>query len=434
MFTGSEAVFASPDDCSSCHIVYYRLGISVQASEIEMENKKFELLKVVTKPQRGPIATPYQRSSIKIALVSCECLDAGKPIDLGVFLIKYLKILNARANPTEVLFAMWSDGACEGCLRWWNKPVGSHVGNVVDELQGLQRVMLPRELQALGQGLGQRVGDDVEEEIKTGIPLQRKVGEKLSFLTVAFAQVAVPRTPPTTGSVVWNRQRSSAAARPRGGVKEVTAERSPAHKGGEETTDCLRFRGLGQQDRRRGGDSGRHHSFQSTPYLHNTAGARLSPQGNRPSPPPHLLPLVNLALQEANITPEQEQVDCLCYTKGPGMGGRPTSGDYVQNANLDLGVQNTGFTVSRIEVDLLPFGVISNHNQIAVEDWRRRTLIDKMLQSLLQGQQNLVHASKICFRAKKFDTGTSGHQGIQQGQNLANQRIESLRRVISARS
>ncbi|GER44988.1 50S ribosomal protein L13 [Striga asiatica] len=51
---------------------------------------------------------------------------------------------------------------------------------VVDELQGLQRVMLPRELQALGQGLRQRVGDDVEEEIKTGIALQRKVGEKLS--------------------------------------------------------------------------------------------------------------------------------------------------------------------------------------------------------------------------------------------------------------
>ncbi|GER47105.1 1-deoxy-D-xylulose 5-phosphate reductoisomerase [Striga asiatica] len=40
--------------------------------------------------------------------------------------------------------------------------------------------MLPREHQALGQGLRQRVGDDVEEEIKTGIPLQRKVGEKLS--------------------------------------------------------------------------------------------------------------------------------------------------------------------------------------------------------------------------------------------------------------
>ncbi|KAL2630133.1 hypothetical protein R1flu_014819 [Riccia fluitans] len=33
----------------------------------------------------------------------------------------------------------------------------------------------------------------------------------------------------------------------------------------------------------------------------------------------HVLPLVQAALKEANITPDQ--IDCLCYTKGPGMGG-----------------------------------------------------------------------------------------------------------------
>lgn len=32
----------------------------------------------------------------------------------------------------------------------------------------------------------------------------------------------------------------------------------------------------------------------------------------------HVLPLLKSALSEANITPED--VDCLCYTKGPGMG------------------------------------------------------------------------------------------------------------------
>lgn len=32
----------------------------------------------------------------------------------------------------------------------------------------------------------------------------------------------------------------------------------------------------------------------------------------------HVLPLLKSALTEANITPEE--VDCLCYTKGPGMG------------------------------------------------------------------------------------------------------------------
>lgn len=32
----------------------------------------------------------------------------------------------------------------------------------------------------------------------------------------------------------------------------------------------------------------------------------------------HVLPLLKSALNEAKITPEE--VDCLCYTKGPGMG------------------------------------------------------------------------------------------------------------------
>jgi hypothetical protein len=33
----------------------------------------------------------------------------------------------------------------------------------------------------------------------------------------------------------------------------------------------------------------------------------------------HVLPLVAAALAEAGVTPQQ--LDCLCYTKGPGMGG-----------------------------------------------------------------------------------------------------------------
>ncbi|GER56010.1 myoglobin, partial [Striga asiatica] len=106
--------------------------------------------------------------------------------------------------------------------------------------------------------------------------------------------------------------------------------------------------------------------------------------------------------------------------------------------------------------------LIPTHNQIAAEDRRRRTLIDKvphmndldavekelryhevlsrvngvaalspavmqMLQSLalIHGQQNLIQVFQ-------------GHQatlkGLQQGQNLANERIDSLFRVISGRS
>ncbi|KAL7084128.1 hypothetical protein ACP275_14G205700 [Erythranthe tilingii] len=53
-------------------------------SEIELENRKFELLKAVTDTKRGLTATPHQRSSIEEALVSVECFDAGKPISLGL--------------------------------------------------------------------------------------------------------------------------------------------------------------------------------------------------------------------------------------------------------------------------------------------------------------------------------------------------------------
>ncbi|GER31578.1 plastid-lipid associated protein PAP / fibrillinfamily protein [Striga asiatica] len=111
------------------------LACVMEASEIEMENKKFELLKVVTKPQRGPIATPYQRSSIKIALVSCECLDAGKPIDLGFDQI--FENFECAGQPDGGIVrnvVRWSMRRLLECalsaVRWWNKPVGSHVGNV----------------------------------------------------------------------------------------------------------------------------------------------------------------------------------------------------------------------------------------------------------------------------------------------------------------
>ncbi|PIN05772.1 hypothetical protein CDL12_21688 [Handroanthus impetiginosus] len=53
-------------------------------SEIELENRKFELLRAVTDTQRGLKATLHQRSSIEEALVSVESFDAGKPIDLSL--------------------------------------------------------------------------------------------------------------------------------------------------------------------------------------------------------------------------------------------------------------------------------------------------------------------------------------------------------------
>ncbi|KAL3630058.1 putative plastid-lipid-associated protein 10, chloroplastic [Castilleja foliolosa] len=58
--------------------------VGTKEFEIEVENRKIELLRAVNDTQRGLTATPHQRSSIEETLVSVECLDAGKPIDLDL--------------------------------------------------------------------------------------------------------------------------------------------------------------------------------------------------------------------------------------------------------------------------------------------------------------------------------------------------------------
>ncbi|KAG8374519.1 hypothetical protein BUALT_Bualt10G0003400 [Buddleja alternifolia] len=58
--------------------------IATRETEIELENRKFELLRAVTDIQRGLTATPDQRSSIEESLVGVETFDAGKPIELDL--------------------------------------------------------------------------------------------------------------------------------------------------------------------------------------------------------------------------------------------------------------------------------------------------------------------------------------------------------------
>ncbi|KZV22448.1 hypothetical protein F511_19563 [Dorcoceras hygrometricum] len=53
-------------------------------SGVELEDRKFELLRAVADTKRGLIAESHQRSSIEEALINVETLDAGKPIDLGI--------------------------------------------------------------------------------------------------------------------------------------------------------------------------------------------------------------------------------------------------------------------------------------------------------------------------------------------------------------
>ncbi|XP_019196847.1 PREDICTED: probable plastid-lipid-associated protein 10, chloroplastic [Ipomoea nil] len=54
-----------------------------RGTEIELENRKYELLRIIQDTQRGLAATADQRSSIEEALVSVETFDAGQGLDLG---------------------------------------------------------------------------------------------------------------------------------------------------------------------------------------------------------------------------------------------------------------------------------------------------------------------------------------------------------------
>ncbi|KAL8028979.1 hypothetical protein ABFS82_14G195300 [Erythranthe guttata] len=76
--------FASFSSSSSSTPAAAATTNTTRGSEIELENRKFELLRAVTDTKRGLTATPLQRSSIEEALVSVECFDAGKPISLGL--------------------------------------------------------------------------------------------------------------------------------------------------------------------------------------------------------------------------------------------------------------------------------------------------------------------------------------------------------------
>ncbi|KAG6428407.1 hypothetical protein SASPL_112658 [Salvia splendens] len=72
-------------------------------SEIELENRKTELLRAVTDTNRGLTATPLQRSAIEEALVNVESFDAGEPIQLslldGTWRLQY-----ASASDVVILF------------------------------------------------------------------------------------------------------------------------------------------------------------------------------------------------------------------------------------------------------------------------------------------------------------------------------------------
>ncbi|GLT34266.1 hypothetical protein SLA2020_087900 [Shorea laevis] len=55
----------------------------IRVSEVEVENKKHDLLRTVQETQRGLVATADQRSVIEEALVTVEGYNMGEPIELG---------------------------------------------------------------------------------------------------------------------------------------------------------------------------------------------------------------------------------------------------------------------------------------------------------------------------------------------------------------
>ncbi|KAK9051376.1 hypothetical protein SSX86_028003 [Deinandra increscens subsp. villosa] len=56
-----------------------------QTNEVELENKKYDLLKAIQDTQRGLLTTPNQRSEIEESLVDLESCEVGNEgIDLGI--------------------------------------------------------------------------------------------------------------------------------------------------------------------------------------------------------------------------------------------------------------------------------------------------------------------------------------------------------------
>ncbi|KAL2487653.1 putative plastid-lipid-associated protein 10 [Forsythia ovata] len=60
------------------------IATTTMDSEIELEDRKFELLSAINDTKRGLATTPDQRSSIEEALVRVESFNAGEPIKLDM--------------------------------------------------------------------------------------------------------------------------------------------------------------------------------------------------------------------------------------------------------------------------------------------------------------------------------------------------------------
>ncbi|GFS33026.1 plastid-lipid associated protein PAP [Actinidia rufa] len=58
-------------------------GIQIEYNELDLENKKQQLLSAIQDTQRGLMTSAHQRSFIEEALVSLETYHAAAPFDLG---------------------------------------------------------------------------------------------------------------------------------------------------------------------------------------------------------------------------------------------------------------------------------------------------------------------------------------------------------------
>ncbi|KAI3796469.1 hypothetical protein L1987_39140 [Smallanthus sonchifolius] len=98
-FPTTTTVFRSPPTTHFPSTVFFPLSYSTtgfrcsattlttpqQRNEIELENKKYDLLKAIQDTQRGLVTTPNQRSEIEESLVDLESYAAGdEAIDLGI--------------------------------------------------------------------------------------------------------------------------------------------------------------------------------------------------------------------------------------------------------------------------------------------------------------------------------------------------------------
>ncbi|OMO82349.1 hypothetical protein COLO4_23084 [Corchorus olitorius] len=192
-----------------------------KVSEIELENKKHDLLLAVQDTQRGLVATADQRSIIEEALVTVEGYNMGAPIDLvtldGTWRLQYtsapdvLVLLEAAARlpffQVGQIFQkfecrdQFSGGVIRNVVRW-------SIPNLLEEQEGATLVVSAKFDVVSVRNINLQFEEIKVQDINISEQLQALIAPALlprSFLSLQILQflrtfkAQVPVTNPATG-------------------------------------------------------------------------------------------------------------------------------------------------------------------------------------------------------------------------------------------